>query len=59
MDNNYNDEPVLYCTHCLSLLIVDDEYVGDYCLDCGCTDIAETHIEDWERIYMKKYRKKF
>ena len=55
----YNDIPVLYCKRCLSLLIMEDEYIGDYCPKCGSTDIGETHIEEWEKLYKKMYNKNF
>lgn len=48
-NNDYNEEPILYCTHCLSLYIV--EYEGtDYCKKCGSTHIKELLIEDWEKL---------
>lgn len=58
---NYNDEPVLYCKHCLSLKIrsiprMDD---SDYCDECGSTDIAECSIEEWETLYTNRYGHKF
>lgn len=59
MSDNYDDIPVLYCRHCLSLLIKEDEVIGDYCAKCGCTDVGETKIEDWELLYLRKYKKKF
>lgn len=59
MHNEYDDIPVLYCKHCLSLLIKGDEFVGDYCAECGSTDIGEIQIEDWELLYLRKYKKKF
>lgn len=34
-------------------------FIGDYCAECGGTDIGETHIEDWEILYLRKYNKKF
>ena len=57
MDNqldNYKEEPVYYCIHCLSLKIRSDE-VCDYCEECGSTDIAETTIDKWQELYKKKY----
>ena len=30
-----------------------------YCGECGCTDIQETDIEDWDKRYQAKYGKKF
>lgn len=52
---NYNNEPVVYCKHCLSLkiMILDDNI--DYCDDCGCTDTETTDITSWENMYKAKY----
>ena len=54
---DYNDVPVLYCKHCLSLKIrgiprIED---SDYCDDCGSTDIGSCSIEEWETIYKDRY----
>ena len=51
----YNDIPVLYCSRCLSLLIMEDEVLGDYCHECGCTDISSAYIWEWEEEYEKKF----
>ena len=55
--NSYNDEPVYYCKNCLSLCIktvaVDSDL--DYCNDCGSTDIATAHIEEWKELYKQRY----
>lgn len=51
---DYNNIPVSYCAKCLSLLIVTDEIIGDYCKECGSTNIKEAHIEDWEKENKKK-----
>ena len=50
--NDYNDEPVFYCKHCLSLKI-RDAGLPDllYCDDCGSSDILSSNIEDWEELY--------
>lgn len=56
---NYDDEPVFYCANCLSLRILEDQLIGDYCMECGSTDIRKTDIEDWEKKYIKKYGVKF
>lgn len=56
----YNQEPVYYCKHCLSLKIRDaglPELL--YCDDCGLTDISSTNIEDWEKQYEIKYGFKY
>lgn len=58
--NDYDSEPVLYCPRCYSLKIRHvDVLDSDCCMDCGCTDIAETTIEEWERKYEQKYHKRF
>lgn len=57
---DYNQEPVYYCTHCLSLKI-RDAGLPDllYCDDCGSADILSQNILDWENMYKKKYGFKF
>ena len=51
---DYNDDPVFYCEHCLSLAI---KSIGDvdYCDECGGTDIKTTNIHTWEKEYKEKY----
>lgn len=55
---DYNNEPVYYCTQCLSLKI---KIVGgfNFCDDCGSTSIATAHIEDWENQYKERYGETF
>lgn len=55
--NNYNEVPVLYCKHCLSLKIRNVPIMedSDYCDDCGSTNIGECSIEEWEALYKNKY----
>lgn len=61
MDNTlreqYNNEPVFYCKNCLSLKIKTITAVSglDYCDECGSTDIEQTHIEEWRRLYRQRY----
>lgn len=62
--DEYNKEPVHYCKHCLSLniQIMDDDFdTGflDFCADCGSTDIEQTDIHTWEKMYEQKYKKNF
>lgn len=58
--NDYDSEPVRYCSKCYSLKIKYDESIDDdYCVDCGCTDISESSISNWERLYEKRYGHKF
>ena len=55
----YNDIPVYYCQHCLSLNIrnIDGNEDYNYCEECGSTDIESSHIEEWETLYKNKYGK--
>lgn len=50
----YNNQPVLYCKRCLSLNIRELNN-DDYCDQCGCTEILEGSIEQWEELNNKKY----
>ena len=52
----YNNEPVFYCSHCLSLKVKKlDGLDMDICSDCGNTDIKQTNIDDWNILYTKEY----
>ena len=55
--SNYNDEPVFYCKNCLSLKVkmVASGLDLDYCDECGSTDIEQTHIEEWRKLYRERY----
>ena len=61
---DYNAIPVFYCKHCLSLNIktvdesIDTEYL-DFCANCGSTEIGQTDIHTWEKMYEQKYGKIF
>lgn len=61
MDNynqtdDYNSEPVRFCSKCLSLKIKYEEVLDmDCCGECGCTDITEDTIENWENLYKTRY----
>lgn len=48
--SQYEDEPVFYCKHCHSLRIMVGDGFGDYCDDCGSTDIGQCHINEWLAI---------
>lgn len=53
-------EPVSYCSECYSLRIGSIEGIdsSDYCMDCGCTKIEQATIEEWERLYERRYGRK-
>lgn len=55
----YNSIPVVYCKQCLSLRIRTLEDSMDYCDDCGSTDIEDTDIETWEKMYQSRYGKPY
>lgn len=57
---DYDDEPVIYCAKCYSLKIVYEDIVGtDCCGICGCSDLLSSSIEDWEKLYTKRYGHKY
>ncbi len=54
----YNQEPVYYCTRCLSL--AQKTFLGQcYCENCGSTESSSTTIEDWENKYKDRYNHKY
>lgn len=58
--DNYDSESVVYCSKCYSLKIQHDADIDtDYCMDCGCTDVLESSIEEWEKKYERRYGHKF
>lgn len=54
--DDYNSEPVHYCSNCLSLKIrqVDDLDIT-VCEDCGNTDIRKARIDTWNMLYVQEY----
>lgn len=52
---NYNEEPVYYCSECLSLSVayVDEDLC--YCTKCGSGYIEKGDINKWEAKYKDKY----
>lgn len=55
---DYNDEPVEYCTHCLSLAIRDVNN-QPYCDECGCTKTDKINIFIWESKYRTTYGRNY
>ena len=53
----YNNIPVHYCKEGLSLKVMRGVGMEEacYCDNCGCTDIKQTSIEEWEQLYRKKH----
>lgn len=57
---DYDSEPVVYCSKCYSLNIVHEDSIdSDCCGECGCSDVKTTSIEEWEEMYAKRYGHKF
>lgn len=56
---NYDEEPVYYCRHCLSLKVMRMAGMDDlcYCDKCGSTDIGTENIRVWELQYHARYNK--
>lgn len=54
---DYNNEPVSYCSSCLSLEIKEVDGLPDLamCQDCGNTDIESCHIDEWNEKYVTLY----
>ncbi len=59
-NNDYDSEPVVYCTKCYSLKIKYDESIdSDYCAECGCLETNEIPFEEWEALYESRYGHKY
>lgn len=60
VQNDYDSEPVKYCAQCYSLKVrYEDSIEADCCADCGSPDILEAPIEEWERLYERRYGHKY
>jgi hypothetical protein len=58
--NNYDLEPVEYCAKCYSLKIKHEDAIdADCCMECGSTEIASASIDEWERLYQRRYGHKY
>lgn len=55
----FNNIPVVYCSECLSLKIINYSETIGYCDDCGNTVLSSAHIYNWETKYKDKYKKEF
>ena len=56
----YNQEPVFYCTKCLSLnILTNEDHTDLYCADCGRKHshpkyIDITNIHKWTKLYIER-----
>lgn len=58
--NDYDSEPIIFCARCLSLKIKHEDTIDtDYCVDCGCSNVREASLSEWENLYEKKYGHKY
>lgn len=58
--DEYNNEPVHYCSECLELNVRELSASKLFvCGECGNTKIEESHINDWIELYTKEYGKPF
>lgn len=55
--SQYNEEPVYYCSRCMSLNIrhIDSLQDSEYCNNCGSTVISTSTIEDWEKSFKDRF----
>lgn len=53
------EDKVWYCKGCLSLRILPLGEDFLYCDDCGCANIGEATIEEWDEMYKHKYNVEF
>lgn len=57
---DYDEEPVTYCSRCYSLKIKHEDITdSDVCMDCGCTETKTTDISTWEKLFERRYGRKF
>lgn len=60
INKDYDSEPVEYCLKCYSLKIKHEDSLDiDCCCNCGSTEIGETDIDTWEKLYEKRYGHKY
>ena len=58
--NDYDLEPIAYCAKCFSPKIKHESSLDmDYCEDCGCCEIKEASVYEWEKLYERKYNHKY
>lgn len=59
--DDYNSEPVHYCSNCLSLNIRElTNSKLDVCGECGNINIEEAkNIEQWNELFNKEYGRYF
>lgn len=56
----YDKEPVTFCARCYFLKIKYEDSIGiDCCENCGSSDLQTASIEEWERLYKRRYGHKY
>lgn len=54
-DNKYNEDPVYYCEHCLSLHIIEEPEGICYCKKCGSTQINTASLNEYDALHLNKF----
>ncbi len=54
-ESKYDKETVLYCKDCLSLAIKGGRGIPDYCIICTSTNVGDTDIFEWEKMFERRY----
>lgn len=56
--DEYNKIPINYCKDCLSpkIMFVEGLENSEYCDDCNSTNVATATIEEWDKLYLAKYK---
>ena len=58
--DDYDSEPWYYCATCLSPNIQHEDSLDiDCCGSCGSADIACSTLEEWEKMYERRYGHKY
>lgn len=56
----YDSEPVTFCSRCYSLNIRHDDSMDlDCCGKCGCTDFRTASVAEWEKLFENRFGHKF
>lgn len=56
----YDSEPIVFCAKCFSPKIKHEDALDiDYCGDCGCSEIREASVYEWEDLYENRYGHKY
>jgi len=57
MREDYNNIPVYYCKHCMSLGVKEMIGTEGYCINCGSTDIEYVDFDEYKSLYKIRFGK--